>query len=260
MKELNIYYFSGTGNTKILVDEIANYFKKKYYEVHKHKIEKIKSEEVVKSGLICFAFPVAIHTTYPFVRKFIENIEFNKDMTIFGFTTLGGDYSGVPYYFHKLFKKKDCEYLGLEEFSTQNNFMQKSINNDKAKAKLEKAKEDIKTFSNKIMNREKIEYIKKPLTDMFVPLANQKWMWKLTQKSLGMKINQKKCISCGICVELCPVKNIVYVGDYPEIKNDCESCMRCFSFCPQQAIEINSKDEIKKYRAISLEEILQDEA
>ena len=259
MKDLNIYYFSGTGNTKVLVDEMAESFKNNNYSVYKHRIEKTKPDDVVKKGLICFAFPVAIHTTYPFVRNFIENIEFNKDMTVFGFTTLGGDYSGVPYYFHKLFKKKDCKYLGLKEFSTQNNFMQKSIDERVVKSKMEKAKVDIKDFSDKIINEEKIAYKKRPLTDMFVPMANQKWMWTLTQKSLGMQVNHKKCISCGICVDICPVGNIEFEGEYPEIKKNCESCMRCFSFCPQKAIEIKSNHEIKRHRAINLNEIIEDE-
>src|SRR6056297_2930221 len=115
MKDLNIYYFSGTGNTKVLVDEMVEYFENNNYNVYKHRIEKTKSNDVVNEGLVSFAFPVAIHTTYPFVRKFIENIDFNENMIVFGFTTLGGDYSGVPYYFYKLFRKKDCVYLGTEE-------------------------------------------------------------------------------------------------------------------------------------------------
>lgn len=259
MKDLNIYYFSGTGNTKVLVDEMAEYFKNNNYSVYKHRIEKARPEDVVKKGLICFAFPVAIHTTYPFVRKFIENIEYNKDMAVFGFTTLGGNYSGVSHYFNKLFKNKDCKYLGLEEFSTQNNFMQKSIDERVVKSKMEKAKENIKVFSDKMISEEKISYKKRPLTDMFVPMANQKWMWTLTQKFLGMKVNHKKCISCGICVDICPVANIEFEGDYPEIKNNCESCMRCFSFCPQKAIEIKSKHEIKRYKAIKLNKLIEDE-
>lgn len=259
MKDLNIYYFSGTGNTKVLVNEMADYFEKNDYNVFMHTIEKTNPKDVVKKGLICFAAPVAIHTTYPFVREFIENIDFNKDMKIFSFTTLGGDYSGVPYYFHKLFKKKECVYFGTKEFSTQNNFMQKNIDEKMANAKLEKAKEDIILFADKIMNDEKIEFIKRPMTDMFVPMANQKWMWKLTQKFLGMHINENKCISCGICANICPVGNIEFVDQYPEIKNNCQSCMRCFSYCPQKAIEVKSKEDIKRHRALSLKNIIEDE-
>ena len=45
------------------------------------------------------------------------------------------------------------------------------------------------------------------------------------------------CDRCDICVENCPVKAIVIVDKRPFWSYRCESCMRCMNNCPKRAIE-----------------------
>jgi adenylylsulfate reductase subunit B len=53
-------------------------------------------------------------------------------------------------------------------------------------------------------------------------------------------IDEKKCIKCGICADICPVD--VYYGskedELPNITygNDCFFCCACILECPTQAI------------------------
>ena len=48
------------------------------------------------------------------------------------------------------------------------------------------------------------------------------------------------CISCGICREVCPVKNIELIEKKPTFKHHCEQCMACLQFCPKRAINYKS--------------------
>lgn len=53
-------------------------------------------------------------------------------------------------------------------------------------------------------------------------------------------INQKDCIQCGICVDICPLdvikkENDVIVVKYPE---ECWHCRACVMDCPQNAISM----------------------
>jgi ferredoxin len=48
------------------------------------------------------------------------------------------------------------------------------------------------------------------------------------------------CIGCGICKEVCPVKNIELTNNKPQYNHHCEQCLACLHFCPQRAI--NYKD------------------
>ncbi len=50
-----------------------------------------------------------------------------------------------------------------------------------------------------------------------------------------MKINEE-CISCGACVDTCPVSAIVEAGDRYSITEDCTECRACVDSCPVSAI------------------------
>jgi formate hydrogenlyase subunit 6/NADH:ubiquinone oxidoreductase subunit I len=50
-----------------------------------------------------------------------------------------------------------------------------------------------------------------------------------------MKITEE-CISCGTCVDTCPVGAIVESGDKYAITADCTDCKACQDSCPVNAI------------------------
>ncbi len=47
-----------------------------------------------------------------------------------------------------------------------------------------------------------------------------------------------ECMSCGVCVEVCPVSAIVEVEDQYIITNSCVDCGKCQQSCPIDAIRI----------------------
>jgi ferredoxin len=61
------------------------------------------------------------------------------------------------------------------------------------------------------------------------------------------------CIGCGICKEVCPVKNIEIIGKKPTFSDNCESCIACIQYCPQRAI--NYKDKTQKRKRYTHPEI-----
>lgn len=46
-----------------------------------------------------------------------------------------------------------------------------------------------------------------------------------------------KCISCGKCENVCPLKNIHLKEGKPIWGNNCTHCMACICSCPKAAIE-----------------------
>ncbi|GHU64587.1 iron-sulfur protein [Clostridia bacterium] len=45
------------------------------------------------------------------------------------------------------------------------------------------------------------------------------------------------CTSCGVCAEVCPVKNIRMENGRPDFLHRCERCVACINYCPMRAID-----------------------
>lgn len=79
------------------------------------------------------------------------------------------------------------------------------------------------------------------------------WFYGKTKNYTNkIKINETKCIACGKCVELCPMKNLKLSNEKIISNGKCTMCYRCFSNCPKQAITILGKEvfeqcKIEKY-------------
>ena len=64
---------------------------------------------------------------------------------------------------------------------------------------------------------------------------------KLNQhESIKHQIEEEKCISCGICIQNCPVEAISWNDDgKAQIDTQiCISCSKCISVCPQDAVNV----------------------
>ena len=53
------------------------------------------------------------------------------------------------------------------------------------------------------------------------------------------------CISCGKCVELCPLNNILIENNKPHWGEKCTHCMACISYCPTSSVEYGKKTKGK---------------
>ena len=53
-------------------------------------------------------------------------------------------------------------------------------------------------------------------------------------------VDQKKCIACGSCIEICPVGAISFGENGKAVidPNICIKCHSCESICPVEAIQI----------------------
>ena len=57
-------------------------------------------------------------------------------------------------------------------------------------------------------------------------------------------VNEEKCIGCGICSSVCPMRNISVDGK-AAIGPHCTACLACLHACPQQAVEVGAKTTVK---------------
>lgn len=67
-----------------------------------------------------------------------------------------------------------------------------------------------------------------------------------------IKIGTEKCVGCGRCVSLCPMKNLRLENRLVQAEGRCTMCCRCFNLCPGQAVtmlgkRVTAQGTIEKY-------------
>ena len=238
-------YFSGTGNTKYCVEE----FVKRNEECA--EVISIEDKRVINAikdnKFIVFAYPIYFSNLPKMVRDFINvNKEIFKNKDIFIICTMGlfsGDGAGCS---ARLFKKYGANIVGGLHLK-----MPDCIGDEKL---LKKSKEDniklIKEATIKIENA--VDSLKKgkPTKEglnIFYHIAGlfgqRLWFYNKTKNYTDkINIDESKCVGCGLCVKLCPMKNLELSNGKIKSKSKCTMCYRCLNNCSKEAITILGKE------------------
>ena len=248
-------YFSGTGNSRYA----AELFCRNYDEESRwYSIEDPDAlTAVTDADLIVFVYPVQFSTVPKIVRDYVtQNKELWKNKKVFVIATMGlfsGDGAGS---LGRILHRYGAEVTGGLHLN-----MPDSVADEKAlKRPPEKNRELVKQAEQKI--RESVRQLKEghPTQEgigLLYRLAGffgqRAYFGHKTRKySSKLKIDKEKCIGCGKCETLCPMKNIT-IEDQKAVPGDrCTMCYRCINKCPAQAITLLGKkvveqSEIEKY-------------
>lgn len=259
MNNIDIYYFSGTGNTLLVVKKMQETFQNEGVDVGVHKIEDSDPLKINPEHTIGIAFPVAILSTYQLVWDFIRSLPQANGTRIFMVDTLGGVSGGVVGPMREILKKKGYNTIGAKEIQMPINvfYVEDEKTNQK---KVEKGLKEAQHYALRILNGES-EWGRVPVLSDAINLLSRGAL-KLAEVDFHQKLfifdpEPEKCKKCGICVDLCPVENIQMTdGKYPKHGLNCEYCLRCVSLCPRQAMPAKFNYKGKTYHAVKAKEFL----
>lgn len=253
-EETDIFYFSGTGNTFLVMQKIKKVLEEKGVDVDTWKIEETDPNRSRDGRTIGLMFPVAVHTTYPFVWNFIKNLPDSTGEDVFMVSTLAGSNSRVEKAVGKKLKKKGYNLLASTEITMPSNFfidINEEVSNEKLMSEgLSEAEE----YAEKLVNGEESWNTSFRWSDFVSALSKTKTMWWLLRKIYRFRVDENGCNRCGLCERLCPIDNI-RIEEHAEFNGNCEKCMRCISFCPNDAIKTNK--DFEPYSAVDPSRLLQ---
>ncbi|HII84236.1 MAG TPA: 4Fe-4S binding protein [Methanobacterium subterraneum] len=258
---IDFYYFSGTGNTLLVVKKMKDIFTENGVQVNLHKIENSKPEDVNLNHTLGLGFPIAELSTYNFIWKFIRALpETDQNTEIFMVDTLAGFSGGIVGPVHEIVRKKGYNPIGAEEIVMPPNIFY--IQDGKTcQEKVQRGLMKAKRYALDIVSG-RSKWGRVPLISdavYYTSLAGLKvTKSNLNQKFLHLEANHEECRRCGICVKICPVNNITLSEDkYPVHGFNCEYCLRCTSLCPRGAVSSPLNYKGKTYQAVKAREFLE---
>lgn len=240
---IDIYYFSGTGNTLLVVEDVAKILRQHGKEVNLYKITNA-SGAINLQHAIGLAFPVAAFSTYPFVWDFINNLPTTHNTEVFMLDSLAGFSGGIVGPLKKVLVKKGYNPIGACEFIMPGNYGRTIPSLRKIRNKIANMRIKAAHFVKLLLDG-KAHWRRVPLfSDLIRLISRSNKPWRAMSQSIT--IDKNLCNKCGVCVRLCPTKCIAMQG-FPVKQDGCVACMRCVAFCPQNAILY--KNNQKRYNA-----------
>ncbi|MFZ5950960.1 MAG: EFR1 family ferrodoxin, partial [Candidatus Rifleibacteriota bacterium] len=231
-KNCIIYWYSGTGNSFLIAERIAQRLAEHQYVVELVQIRCDTVAQIPESTLVGLVFPIAVSGTYPFIWDFFERLPESKNNSIFMADTLGGYSGGIKGPLAKCLRKKGYDTIAALEFVMPENFPPgRKPDKNRDDLRISKALSEADLFvSRMLQNQEKWGDI--PVFSSILGLfCRTRAPWTTMRKIFAWKIDPEKCSRCGLCIRLCPVKNIEKGSlGLPKFLKNCQTCMRCVAF------------------------------
>ena len=243
MEKNLIFYFSTSGNSLYIAKEI-------YKPLKDAKIISIvdafyKKDFNYKAESIGFIYPIYASGLPPMVEDFISNLNINKDCYIYAAECTGGGIGISFFMINKILFKKGLSLYNGEKFLLNSNYIRFGRNpkgEEEAKAIIDSNKLKLENFIISIINRESKNLKEKNIRINLI-LYN---LWKNSFKNKDKSFNINEfCTACGVCVKICPNKNIDIIDERPIWKGNCCDCMGCINNCPHKCINIGKKTKKK---------------
>ncbi len=241
-KRIGIFYFSGTGNTRIVAEQIGDEFSGNSIDVILIDIADFlqdqNSVDIKLFDLVGIGFPIYGLGAPRIVIDFINVMVINPGSKVFLFQTAADFFwvnkSASSYPVKKL-KKKGCMVFYDRIIVMPSNWLVayndrfvKQLYNVSYKKSRHMVKE-IKTGKKRVGKPN--AFLK--MISGFIHFFESRFGSRFFGISLAVNSD---CNDCKFCYTSCPANNIVRVNDKIQFGNNCLWCMRCVYSCKKKAI------------------------
>lgn len=252
LKNIEIYYFSGTGNARQIALWISEFANLKGINCNLFSIDKIDATSInIPSNNTLLIFISPVHgfnfpkITLDFIRHFpkgnnrIVLMNTRAGMKIGKFITPG--LTGIAFMLSSLILiKKGYKIAGQIPFDMPSNWISihPSLNDSSIKFIHRKNYERVEKHFNRIISGKSDFHSNRDIIqDLLISPIALGYYFVGRYAFAKSFYASAQCDNCGVCIEKCPVQAIENINGRPYWSFSCESCMRCMNNCPKNAIE-----------------------
>lgn len=236
-----IYFFTGTGNSLKVAKDIAKELPDcDLVAIHKG----VETQIPYDLERIGFVFPAYYWGLPAMVADFMRNTHFPEQGStyLFAVATYGGMPGNAISLAGALLLEKGIRLnygAGIRMFANAVTHYNMSKRVDKITRKSDKK---VLTVVGNIKNR-KARHMPSINKLIYRPYLNS--IGRIHTTDNGFNVSSD-CISCGICRDVCPAKNITLENRKPVFHHQCESCLACIQHCPKRAINFKDKTQNRR--------------
>jgi len=245
-------YFSGTGNSKYVAELFA---RKMDWACHSIEENLDFSALFAAHETIAFCYPIYMSRVPSIMRKFVKQyMSALKGKKIIIFCTqllLSGDGARA---FAALFEKNHVNVIYAEHFFMPNNVNNMAILPMPSEKTIKKCAERAQRKMQKVCANIQSGKVKKR---GFTPVGRllglpQGVFIHATERRANNNIRiDDSCTKCGVCVAICPTKNLIFADGKVASTQNCTMCYRCINKCPKKSINVVFRGKVKKqYKGI----------
>jgi flavodoxin/Pyruvate/2-oxoacid:ferredoxin oxidoreductase delta subunit len=269
-----IYYFSGTGNSLAVARDIAEKTNGELISIPTVLDKNSIKSDADAIGIIFPTYYEPYGGVPLIVRKFVSKLKNLDSKYVFAICTYGSASMSALNYLDKIIKSRDGKLAAGFTVNMPHNMAGPAVNNlEKQKKMFNVWKENIEVISVHINARKEgrfntpnvligrayvlIKLIFTPIIFLFKPLTLQHL--KRYSNSSHLSYDKLlpfmdrsfqsgvKCVGCGNCSKICPVKNIKMINEKPSWQHHCEFCLACFHWCTKEAINSSELKNTIRY-------------
>jgi len=241
-KEIAIYYFSATGNSLKLSQDIASGLN----GAELYRIGSTGNAEPSNAKMVGFVFPVYMGGLPDVVHKFLQNYPFKQGVYYFSIGTYYTYKGSAMSVVNKILSDNGvCLNYGSYLPSVGNCLKEYEVSPKKRLKILEQAEVHTANIIDDLKNRSE----RKSPRYYRLSDALHKGLFNAFFNETHRKFTlENSCVGCRICEKVCPVNNIVLKDGAPQWGANCEACHACVHWCPRNAINIGKSKGRLQYQ------------
>ncbi|MBO5944644.1 MAG: EFR1 family ferrodoxin [Clostridia bacterium] len=236
-----IFYFSGTGNSKYVAEQIAKITGDEIVSIN-DKLKQSDTSDINANDKLVFVVPTYSWRIPRVVRDWILKTDFEGTKNAWFVMTCGSEIGNAEKYNKQLCKEKGFVYMGSAQVVMPENYiaMFNSPTQEKIEEIFNKADAEIQKVANLVLENNSFSTPRNNLQDKFMSGPVNMLFYPMFVKAKDFYADDK-CTNCGKCVKVCPLNNIEIKNNKPVWNKNCTHCMACISYCPTSAIEYGKK-------------------
>lgn len=225
-----ILYFSGTGNSKLVVEKLAILMGEKV-----HNMEQGAPPEIPEQEILILVAPLYFWTLPAFVLSYLEQ---HQDLTrkeLHVVMTCGGALGAGASLISKQLRRLGFKTVYVNALIMPANYipLYRVQSPDIAAKVVQSALNRLPEIAENIRRKRGVHAFRIAEWGLAIPQG----MYDSARRTENFYATSR-CIGCGLCERDCPSRAIQLINGSPEwSKAQCTLCLRCLHRCPVAAIE-----------------------